>query len=168
MESITYCEGCGTELTLGSWPFCNGQPESHQMFKGREAQEGTPTIVYKNAEGKVWYPAGDMAKAPVGYEKHELRNTRERDKFEKEINESETAKFRETVHRDRQLWRDTLEQCQDGIRTLENMGPNGRKWADAIKKDMAKKEGEYDSRARGGAGFHIVANHFYGNPQYEE
>ncbi len=138
------------------------------MFKGREAQEGAPTIVYRNKEGKVWYPTGDLAKAPEGYEKHELRNTRERDRFEREINESETAKFRETVYKDRQLWRDTLDQYKEGIKTLESMGPSGREWADAIKRDMAKKEAEYETRARGGAGFFIEGNHYYGTRHHDE
>lgn len=158
------CLRCGGELVVGSWPFCKGDPSDHATARSRWA-EGIPTIVYRNAEGKVWYPVGDAAMPPSGYEKVELRNTRERDRFEREIGSQETAKFRENVYGQQKAWERTIAEQMEGIKSLREMSPGGRLFYDQIQKDIEKTRKEFDARAKGEAGFHIVGNHYYGNPK---
>lgn len=158
------CLRCNSELVVGSWPWCKGDPSDHSTARSRWA-EGTPTIIYRRPDGKVWYPGDVNAKPPSGYKKVELRNTRERDKFEREIGEQETARFRENVYGQQQAWEATIAEKMAGINTLKDMSPQGRLFHECVLRDIEKKREEFASRAKGESGFHIVGNHYYGNPK---
>ena len=162
------CPECNAELFLGAWPFCKGDPKDHETARSRWAQEAAPTVVYRDKGGKNWYPVGDNAKPPEGFEKVELRNTRERDQFEKEVGEQETAKFRENVRIQRAHWYATMGLNDEGLKSLRDMSPQGRAMYDQIMIDSKKREKSFDEKARGEAGFHIEANHYYGKKHHDE
>lgn len=168
VEEPSVCPDCGAELVLGSYPFCRGKKEDHETVRSRWAQEGSATVVYRSRTGECWYPVGDNARPPIGYEKVELHNTQERDSFEREIGERETAKFRESAHNQRTDWNKTMAMYRDKIKELKEMSPTGRMMADQISKDMEKREKMYDQKLKGEAGFHIVGNHYYGKGPIEE
>jgi hypothetical protein len=164
---IQRCPECNAELFLGAWPFCRGDQKDHETARSRWAQEAAPTIVYRK-DGKSWYPIGDNAKPPEGFQKVELRNTRERDQFEKEVGEQETAKFRENVRSQRSDWYATMKRNEEGLRSLRDGSPQGRAMFDAIMADNEKREASFDEKARGETGFHIEVNHFYGKKHHDE
>jgi hypothetical protein len=156
------CANCGKELNIGDWPFCKGNQSDHTPAHDRQAQEGAPTIVYKNSEGKIWFPVGEKARPPEGYVKHELRNTRERDAFEREIDDKESRKLRDRIYKDRAVWNDILDRNRNGLKKLEEMGEAGVHLSQVVKQDIERKEREFDRKLKERANFMVEVSHFYG------
>lgn len=160
------CSKCGFEYEIGDWPMC---PHG-SVFGGRELHSN-PTIVYKNAEGKCWFPTGDNAKPPAGFERHELRTVFERDKFEKEVGAKETAALRERIYRDREEWHRTWDHNRNGLeKAREELLAAGYKpeLIEHIQENMRQREEAYNRALRSESGFHIEANHYYGTRHHDE
>jgi hypothetical protein len=156
------CPTCGKELNFGDWPFCKGNPDDHTPTRQKLAQEGAPTIVYKNAEGKLWFPQGEKAKPPSGYVRHELRTLQERDAFERDVDEKETQKLRDRIYRDRANWEEIMSRNRSELAKLKDMGPEGRHLSEAVRADMERRDKEFDRKLRERANFMVEVSHYYG------
>lgn len=160
------CEKCGKVVDFGDWPFC-----PHPSTNPERAIAATPTVIYKNKDGKLYYPVGPMARPPKGYEKIELRTVRERDKLEREVNAQESAKLREHWHQERAAWNETVrEQSANIDRTIDTMKRNGYspKLLEKARADMDRKTKDYDSKVKQNANFYIEANHFMGIKHHDD
>lgn len=165
------CEKCSRELKVGDWPFCNGSPSDHGSVRSRGAENGPATIVYKNQKGECWFPTGVRAVPPKGYEKHELKTQRDRDKFEHEINAKETAKLRERVYSDREAWHRTIEENKKSLEDVQTSMKKAGYEPQLIEeclKNYERREKNYDSQLRSEAGFYIESNHFRSGYRHDE
>ena len=147
------CSKCGEKLVKGDWPYC-----PHGNARGRDAQVATPTVVFKNKNGKYKFPGRSNAPTPKGYQRIELNTQRARDKFEREFGAAETAKLRENWHQEQIGWEQTLKHNKAGLEYLRDMSPQGRQLYDQCMADIAKRR---EKPSPGEAGFHIESNHFY-------
>jgi hypothetical protein len=162
----TRCKKCAKIVNPGDWPFCPHE----SIWQGR-ALAAQPTIVYKNAKGECYFPAGPNAKPPKGYERHELRTLQERDKFEHEINAKESAKLREQVYRDREEWsaqysaqRVKLDEVREDLRR-SGYEP---KLIDHIMRHEQERERQFDKKLKQEANFYIESSHFDGIHFHDE
>lgn len=122
------CPLCDGLIFIGDYPFCKGDPTTHQPITPLPAQMGAPTVVFSDGKGNYDYPLAD-GRAPKGFEQRiELRNTRERDAFERQ--ESATARIASAA-------------AGEGLDAIKSMTPQAsvgdmKAWRDSLTTPVAK------------------------------
>lgn len=125
---LEWCAKCNSFYTIGMWPMCRGNPEDHGKVTPQPAQMGAPTVVFSDGKGNYDYPLAD-GRAPRGFEQRiELRNTRERDAFERQ--ESATARIASAA-------------AGEGLDAIKSMTPQAsvgdmKAWRDSLTTPVAK------------------------------
>lgn len=120
-----------------------------------KAQATEPTVVHRNAAGEIRFPGRADAPVSPGFEKVELRNQRERDRFERERNAHENAK--EAIYRENRerVYSEVERQNRSDLRArMATMSNLGRDFA-----RLAMERSNHKPRPRFDAGFHLEANH---------
>lgn len=125
---LEWCPKCNSFYTIGMWPLCRGNPEDHGKVTPQAAQMGAPTVVFSDGKGNYDYPLAD-GRAPRGFEQRiELRNTRERDAFERR--ECASARLQSAA-------------AGEGLDAIKSMTPQAsvgdmRAWRDSLTTPVAK------------------------------
>lgn len=150
------CPHCNQPLTVADWPFC-----PHGSTRSEAAQRWKPIVVFKSADGRYRFPGRADAKVPKGYEKVELTNRRQVERFEREINQRERAEYQsvqqEQLAREapqRELMAEANAQLQRLSRTFT---PAGK---EAVAYLLEKQRAEQSApRPSFDPGFHVEIMH---------
>jgi hypothetical protein len=153
------CDKCHNVYEVGDWPLCGeGIGREHGRVTPRAAQSNTVTAYFINhLTGKIWIPGSnnrtpiDRTGKPIaGYERLEVRNFRERDKFYKLMDQKAKEKYFSNLRREQQhfdpVFSEGRKQARQDIISSENSSPEasyGRDWLqkmiDKTEKEAAKK-----------------------------
>lgn len=88
----TTCDSCGATLTLGSYPYCTGNPEDHATRRSRWAAQ-VKTIIYVGTGGQVYFPTSADDVPHGNYERHELTSLQQVDALSTRIGMHEKDKY---------------------------------------------------------------------------
>ncbi len=148
------CDRCGSVYEIGEWPLCgSGFGRDHGRVTSRNAQTDTVTAYYVNrSTGKIWIPGQNQHRKPIdrtgrdiaGYERHEVRNFRDRDKFYKMMDSVAKKKYYANLRREQQtfdpLFAEGRKQARQQVMSAESRSPEqsyGREW---LEKQIKKTE----------------------------
>src|SRR5215510_2361188 len=108
------CSRCGSIYEIGEWPLCGeGYGRDHGRVVSRNAQSNTVTAYYVNRRtGKIWIPGQNKHREPLdrngnriaGYERHEVRNFQERDKFYRLMDNEAKKKYYANLAKEQQTF----------------------------------------------------------------
>ena len=115
-EKDDICPKCGQKIEIGMYPYCKGNKEDHILYRRRDAQPFEPTVYFVNESGDIRFPANDDAKPPKGFEKREIVNLREADKFMKEVNYRENAKAEQAGYNEYRYWDSVYNANADALK----------------------------------------------------
>lgn len=146
------CDTCGEVYRIGEWPLCSSKG-GHGRVIPRNAQSDTVTSYFVNRlTGKIWIPGRNKHRSPIdrygrpitGYERHDVRNFRERDQFYKLLDKEASNKYHSNLRREQQTFEPILKegrkQARVDILASESRSPEqsyGREWHEKM---MAKTE----------------------------
>ena len=106
------CTVCGREMVEGDWPFCNGDMSDHITARSSRNAQRLLTVVYENAQGKVWVPTGDSACPPKGYERVELTTLQQVDKYMDSLSRVQNERHQIYTEQEREQWNAHLKQVR--------------------------------------------------------
>jgi hypothetical protein len=119
------------------------------------AAQTEATVVHRNAQGELRFPAQADAPVPPGFEKVELRTVGERDRFERQQNHRENQTHAEFLENRERTYSEVEKQNRSDLRArMQSMSNLGRDFA-----RLAMEKSNQKPRWRFDAGFHIETNH---------
>lgn len=155
----TLCASCGHELEIGDYPFC-----PHGSIYEGNAQRFDPIILHKSASGEYSFPGSSSDPVPAGYEKIEITNMRQADKYVKEIGEIERSKMSDKREMNRLYFEEQTKERRERIDSVLNSGKlsgRARMLAEKAREYADKKHDQRFSRTKAfGPNFHIQALSF--------
>ncbi len=133
---MTTCATCGSELSIGDYPFC-----PHGSIFSQRAQHFDPIVLHQAADGSYSFPASVDAPLRPGYQKVEVRTIQEADRVTREVNAREESHARQ-IHEQNEAVRDqTLSRSRrDMDRLRERLSPEGRQLADRAREYVNGKQ----------------------------
>ena len=137
------CETCGATLYVGSWPFCKGDAASHETARSRWAQEFKPVVVFVKPDGTLRVPATGDERTPRGYERRELTNRREMDKFLKTQSDRERLKAEGVRIKEDGFWGAQLSRNRaDVMKMAEGADGPTRAFIETVCREMDKRDAQ--------------------------
>lgn len=150
------CDRCGSVYEIGEWPLCGlGYGREHGRVISKNAQTATVTAYYVNRRtGKIWIPGQNKYREPIdrtgrriaGYERHEVKNFRDRDNFYRLMDNAAKKKYYSSLAREQQMFEPIFaegrKQARQDIISSENSSPEasyGREW---LQQQVKKTEAE--------------------------
>ena len=148
------CEKCKREVHVGDWPHC-----PHESTRPEYAQRFSPIVYFRSPDGKTRFPMRADAKTPKGYERVELTNRRQVERFEKEMNQRERAEYQDSQHKQSQFYGSKIDQTDAYLRSIEHqLSPQARQSLDMLREQAKRKDDA--PKPQWDAGFHIEAMHY--------
>jgi hypothetical protein len=144
------CITCGAVLVIGSYPFCNGQPEDHDTIRSEWARRFQPLLVDVNHEtGQVSYPGSVHDAVQAGYVRKSLETIHQIEEFCNARSAEETEKRREHFREEKTFWDERIRQRREFVRAeMVRQGFKGEGWDKICKALDARRERRYAEQMR--------------------
>lgn len=166
MPSYTYeCEKHGLfdlTLPLSKWddhkpcPKCKASSEQVLLPAGQSASFSVPIVVHVSADGKFRLPGHRDARVPKGFQVRELRNVRDVEKFERQMNAQLRSEANQHHENEERYFAQIKGQLRSELRQqMKHFSPFGRDFA-----NLVMKLNDHRRRRPSDAGFHVEILHF--------
>ncbi len=134
---------------------CKGIADTWIDVHETHAQASEATVIHRSASGELRFPGRADAPVPAGFEKVELRTVRERDRFEREQNQTENRKHSDFMELRERSYAEVERRNRSDLRSeMARMSNLGRDFARlAMERSNQKPQPRFD------AGFHLDVNH---------
>lgn len=147
------CSTCGREMVQGDWPYCQGEMSDHITRRSSRNAQRLLTVLYENAQGRVWVPTGDNAQPPPEYSRVELTTLQQVDKYMSQLSKVEREMHEYTAEAEREEWSEHIKRVRSEMNShgteevpgLHSMTPQGRELYQAA---LSKYEHHNPARPR--------------------
>jgi hypothetical protein len=106
------CSRCGREMVQGDWPYCDGEMSDHITRRSSRNAQRLLTVLYENAQGRVWVPTGDNAQPPSDYMKVELTSLQQVDKYMSQLSAVEREMHEYAAESERLEWSEHIKRVR--------------------------------------------------------
>lgn len=155
----TLCAHCNKELEIGDYPFC-----PHGSIYEQSAKRFDPIVLHKGPNGEYSFPGNSSDPVPAGYEKIEITNIRQADRYVREIDSKERSKMFDNRENNRLYFEEKTRERRQQVDALLQSGKlsnRARMLAEKAREYADKKhDRRFSSTKAFSPNFHIQALSF--------